>query len=80
MPYFTYVLKSQATGKLYKGVTQNIAFRIEQHNAGLSSYTRGRWPRELVYMEEFQTRVEALSRERFFKSGKGREFLRSIIE
>ena len=39
-------------------------------------FTKGRGPWELIYWEEFKTRTEAIKREHFLKSGKGREFLR----
>lgn len=43
--------------------------------AATTPATRHGIPWRLVYNEEFQTRLEALRRERFLKSGKGREFL-----
>jgi predicted GIY-YIG superfamily endonuclease len=39
--------------------------------------TRGRKPWNLVYKEEYMTRSEASSREKYFKSGKGRLELRA---
>jgi putative endonuclease len=80
MPYYAYVLKN-SHGVLYKGSTDNIDKRVNQHNTndGFLSYTKQRGPWNLVYFEEFVTRKEAADREKFFKSGKGREFLKSII-
>lgn len=38
--------------------------RIKAHNEGLGAkYTRGRRPVELVYVEEYETRREAMRRE-----------------
>ncbi len=34
----------------------------------------------MVYKEEFETRVEARAREKYFKSGIGREYLKSILD
>ena len=78
--YYAYVLINPK-GKLYKGSTDNLQKRIKQHNAGeFKSYTRKLGPWELVYKESFITRREAEARERFFKTGKGREFLKKVIK
>ena len=79
--YFSYILKNPS-GILYKGSTNNLDTRIEQHNGKtiFRSFTKKRGPWELVYFEKFLTRAEALKREKFFKTGKGREFLKSKIE
>jgi predicted GIY-YIG superfamily endonuclease len=34
----------------------------------------------MVYQEEFATRSEAMKREKYLKSGKGREELKQILE
>jgi putative endonuclease len=54
--------------------------RLERHNAGLTRSTRNRGPWDLVYKEEVQTRAEAVARERFFKTGAGREELKRRIQ
>jgi putative endonuclease len=36
-------------------------------------------PFVLVYFEEFQTREEAIKREKYFKSAAGRKFLKSKL-
>jgi putative endonuclease len=77
---FVYVLRSESSGKLYVGQTKDLATRILQHNQGLSPYTKGRGPWKLAYFEQFKTRSEAVLRERFFKSGTGRQFMKSQLE
>ena len=79
MAYYIYILKSLTTGKLYTGSTQNLEARLKAHNDGLSPYTKGRGPWELLYSEEFPSRSEALKREKFLKTGKGRDFLNEIL-
>jgi len=34
----------------------------------------------LIFYEEFENRSEAIMREKFFKTGKGREFLKNVIK
>jgi putative endonuclease len=48
---------------------------MDEHNNGLVKSTRNRRPLELIYNEEFENKADAFARERFFKSGKGREYL-----
>ena len=79
MGYYVYVLRSQTSGKTYIGQTKDLEKRLWAHNSGLSPYTKGRGPWGLLYHEEFETRGEAMKREKFFKTGKGREFLKEII-
>ena len=79
MPYYLYILKSSTTGKLYTGSTQNLEARLKAHNDGLSPYTKGRGPWELLYSEELSTRSEAMKREKFLKTGKGKDFLKEIL-
>ena len=79
MEYFTYVIQSEIDGRLYKGQTEDINIRIAQHNAGKTKSTKGYLPWNLVYFEKFETREEALQREKFFKSGIGREYLKGKL-
>ena len=76
MAYFIYVLKSEITDSSYVGYTSNLENRLVEHNNGKSLSTRGKRPWRLVYKEEYRTRSEAASRERYFKSIKGRLELR----
>jgi putative endonuclease len=72
MLYFVYVLRSESSGSSYVGHTSNLKKRIVEHNNSKSISTRGKKPWSLVYKEEYTTRSEAASRERYFKSVKGR--------
>jgi len=77
--FYTYVLQSLSSDKTYIGQTQNLENRIKAHDEGKSPYTRGRGPWKLVYVEEFNTRAEAMEREKYFKTGKGRDFLKNQL-
>ena len=39
---------------------------------------KNRVPFEIVYYEEFKDRSDAVQREKFFKTGKGRELLKNL--
>jgi putative endonuclease len=78
--YYVYVLRSLKTGGLYTGSTNDLERKIVEHNSGLSNDTRHTAPFALVYKEKYSTKSEANTRELFFKSGKGREFLKRLVE
>lgn len=77
--FYVYVLYSQTKKKRYVGQTQELGRRLAEHNAGLSRYTSGKGPWELIFCEELPTRSTAIKRERFLKTGKGREFLDRLL-
>ena len=76
--FYTYVLINPKN-ILYKGVTDDLEKRLHEHNNYKNRWTSGKGTWKLVYYEKFNSRSEALKREKFFKSGEGREFLKSII-
>jgi len=76
--YFTYVLRSLKDKKNYIGLTNNLEKRFKQHQNGLCESTKNRVPFEIVYYEEFKDRSDAVQREKFFKTGKGRELLKNL--
>jgi putative endonuclease len=80
MEHFVYILKSEKDGRLYKGHTFNLENRIDEHNSGKTKSTKGYRPWKLVYFEKFETRDEAIDREKFFKTGIGREFLNKLLK
>jgi putative endonuclease len=67
--YFVYVLRSQTTGCFYTGQTSSIPERLQKHKQGLSPSTKGRGPWDLVHQEQFETRAEAMRRERELRTG-----------
>ena len=49
--------------------------RLRRHNAGESKATRSGVPWILVRSEAFPSRVDAVRRERYYKTGRGRDEL-----
>lgn len=76
MKYKVYILRSSQDGKRYIGMTSRLDLRLKQHQNGRVISTRNRRPLKLIYTEQFDTKKEAEGREKFFKSGKGREYLK----
>ncbi len=78
--YYVYILKSLKTGEYYKGLTENINRRIDQHFLGKVRYTRTRLPLKLVFVQICGNRIEARVLEKYLKSGGGREIICEIEE
>jgi putative endonuclease len=78
--YYVYVIRSQVDGKLYKGFTVDVGKRIKAHNRGEVTSTRKRRPFKLIHQEGYQSKSEALKREKFLKSFEGGKTLKSILQ
>ncbi len=78
--FYVYVLRSRTTDRLYVGHTSDLTQRLGQHNHGITKSTKNRGPWDLVHREAYDTRSEAMRRERFLKSGQGREELKKLLE
>jgi putative endonuclease len=80
--YFVYVIRSESAGRIYIGHTADLEKRLREHNdptCFTSKFTKrvpGPW--SLVYKEIYPTRSEAFRRERWLKTGCGRDFLKSL--
>lgn len=75
---YVYLLRC-ADGSLYCGWTTDLDHRVKMHNAGKGAkYTKSRLPAELVYHEEYEDRIEALSREWHIKRLTRKEKLKLI--
>jgi putative endonuclease len=77
---YVYIIKSKRDFKRYIGLTNNLVRRLSLHNNGKVQAAKNRIPFELIYYEDFEDRIDAAKREKFLKSGKGREFLNSILK
>jgi len=77
-----YILKSLVKlNKTYVGKTiKPIGLRVNEHNDGLSKYTKTDRPWQLIYYEIFYCKTCAEKREAFLKSGIGYKFRKIILE
>jgi putative endonuclease len=72
----TYAIFDKFTKEVYVGLTNDLDRRISEHKRGQSKYTRKYRDIELFYTEECENYVDARKREKYFKSGCGKEFLK----
>ncbi len=82
--FWVYVIRSETSGRLYVGQTSDLAGRLWQHNDPDNTRSlhtkRNPGPWILAHTEEVSSRREAMARERFLKSGQGREWLRQVLK
>jgi putative endonuclease len=71
--FYCYVLRSEKTGRRYVGSCRDN--RVRRHNAGESKATKQGVPWVLIRSESFSGRSEAAQRERYYKTGRGRDEL-----
>ena len=77
--YYTYIIQSDSTGKLYIGQTNNIQARLNKHNSDKNIYTKNKGPWSLLFSKEFNTRSEAMVFEKKLKSLKNSNYVLSLI-
>ena len=73
---YVYILRSARNKKRYIGSTgKDVQQRLVEHNSGSNQWTRQNGPFVLVYVEDSIDIKEARQKERFLKSGQGRQCL-----
>jgi putative endonuclease len=78
--FTVYVLLSEKTGVTYTGYTSNLAKRLESHNSlATKGFTIKHRPWLLIYSENFDLKSDAIRREKELKQGRGREFIKNLI-
>jgi putative endonuclease len=77
MMYIVYVLISLSVDKTYVGYTADLERRMVEHNHSGEGFTKRYRPWEILFTETYATKQEAMKREQYFKTGKGREEIKS---
>lgn len=78
--HFMYVLECR-DNSLYTGYSTDVNKRVATHNAGKGAkYTRAKRPVELIYLEVFNSKNEAMSAEANFKKLTRKKKLEKINE
>lgn len=77
--WYVYVLRSQKDQMFYIGSTNDLERRVQQHQRGENVSTSKRLPVELFYFEGHRSKDDALRREKYFKTTKGKVTLRQMM-
>ena len=76
--FFVYAIKSTKDDRIYVGMSQNPGKRLLEHNNGKVFSTKGFRPWVQIFFEKTGTnRTYARSREKYWKSGYGKEKLKN---
>jgi putative endonuclease len=77
--FIMYILYSKSIDRYYIGYTKDIDRRLSEHNRMKHKYTDAGIPWSLVYSETYNTKKDAMSREKFIKSQKSKQFIFELV-
>ena len=78
--YYVYILRRKKDKKFYIGHTTDLIRRLKDHNQGKNKSTRHRRPLQLIFFEAYISKQDALRREKYFKTTKGKVVLRQMLK
>jgi putative endonuclease len=79
--FVVYILYSEKFNKNYTGYTSNLIERFKSHNIlETKGYTLKFRPWMVIHVEFLTSKSEAMKREKYLKTGIGREFIKKLIE
>ncbi len=73
--FSVYVIRCE-NGSFYIGQTEDLLKRWQEHKEGRVGWTKKNKPLEVIHYEEFESRDDAVKRERELKTGFGRKWLK----
>lgn len=78
--HYVYILLSQKDHKFYIGLTNNLERRMSQHSNGKVISTKARRPLDLIFYEAYLNEKDAVRREDYFKTNKGKRTLKLMLK
>ena len=76
--YYVYVIKGK--NRYYAGSTTDIAQRLKEHNSGKTKSLKNKGPFNIIHLERFLSKTEAIKREHKIKSFKGGNAFKKLIQ
>ncbi len=77
--YYVYAIYSIKNSSIYVGLSASPEKRLQGHNYGMTKSTKPHRPWAMFYKEKIGDRVNARKKEKYLKSGIGKEFLKSLL-
>jgi putative endonuclease len=77
--FYVYAIKSTKHNYIYVGMTANMNRRLAEHNSGKTRSNKHYAPFNIIYSEVCPDRMSARVREKYLKSGVGKEFLKNLV-
>ncbi len=78
--WYVYIIESKKDGDRYVGMSNDLKRRFTLHNQGKVIATRDRHPFALLYYEAHHNKYDAAARERFLKTGWGKEWIKKTLK
>ena len=79
MQYFVYILYSKILDRYYIGSTSDLQERLKKNNRNHKGYTNAGKPWVIIYYETFETKADALRREKQLKAWKNRQKIELLL-
>jgi len=79
MFHYVYVLRSLRDDGLYTGYSSDLKKRFREHQEGIVTSTKSRGPFELIFYEAYRNKYDAIRREKYLKTSKGKNTLRHML-
>jgi len=77
--FYLYILFSEKINSYYVGVSSNVEERLSRHLSNHKGYTAKVKDWIIVYTESFETKTEALKREKQIKNWKSKTMIEKLI-
>jgi putative endonuclease len=74
-----YAIWSELRNRIYVGMTTDLVRRVKEHNLGKTKSTKPFRPWKLIYTEECDNWETGRIREKYYKSGIGKEYLKKLV-
>jgi putative endonuclease len=78
--YVVYIIYSQKLDKYYIGYSSDINDRLAKHNRKSKGFSNLGRPWQLVYYEGFETKANAMAREKQLKGWKNRKRIETLVK
>ena len=78
--FYVYILQSKKTNDLYTGCTKDLKHRFKEYSDGLVFSTKSYRPYVLIHYECFLNKKDAFLREKWLKTGWGRNQVKKMLE
>lgn len=78
--FFTYAIQSGKNGIIYVGYSNDLIKRLKEHNSGEVFSTKPYRPFYLIYYEAYRNKKDAIIREKFLKSGWGKNYIKKTLK
>lgn len=78
--HYVYILKSEKKDFKYVGQTKDLKNRLARHNNEEVKSTKSYVPLELIYYEAYRDIKDAIKREKYLKTSKGKTTIKTMLK